>query len=238
MTDNDANATEPPDQETGEQDTDAEEDTDATGEPEAPTSEPDAGDDGLELSFEELEQLDIDPDSAIVERVRAVEPERIAEKLLSLQERADEAEDALADAESRAEELEAGLKRKAAEFSNYKKRMQKRREQEKARATEDLVERLVPVRDNLVRALDQDDDIDIRDGVGKTLESFDRVLDAEDVVRIEPEQGAAVDPTRHEVLLQVESDAPPGTVDSVQRPGYEMGGKILRTAQVTVSAEE
>ena len=236
MTDNDANATEPPDRAAGEQATDAEEDPAAPEARAEPASEPDT--ERLELSFEELEQLDVDPDSAIVRRVRAVEPERIAEKLLSLQERAADAEDALADAESRAEELESGLKRKAAEFSNYKKRMQKRREQEKERATEDLVERLVPVRDNLVRALDQDEDIDIREGVSKTLESFDRVLDAEDVVRIEPEQGAAVDPTRHEVLLQVESDAPPGTVDAVQRPGYEMGGKILRTAQVTVSAEE
>jgi molecular chaperone GrpE len=179
-----------------------------------------------------------DPDPELVERVADADPEGLARELTALQRRADAAEDALAAEEARAEELESKLKRKTADFQNYKKRMEERREEEKARATEELVERLLDVRDNLVRALDQDEDVDIREGVAKTLDTFDRVLDAENVVTIEPDAGEAVDPQRHEVLLRVDSDQPEGSVDSLQRPGYEMAGKVIRPAQVTVSDGE
>jgi molecular chaperone GrpE len=176
-----------------------------------------------------------DPDPELVERVADADPEELARELTALQRRADAAEDALAAEEARAGELESKLKRKTADFQNYKKRMEKRREQEKERATEELVERLLDVRDNLVRALDQDEDTDIRSGIEKTLDTFDRVLDAENVVTIEPDAGEEVDPQRHEVLLRVDSDHPEGSVDSLQRPGYEMAGKVIRPAQVTVS---
>jgi molecular chaperone GrpE len=181
-------------------------------------------------------EVELDPE--LVERVAEADPETVAREIQSLRQRVDAAEEALAAEEARAEELESKLKRKQADFQNFKKRMEKRREEEQARATEALVERLLDVRDNLVRALEQDEDVDIREGVAKTLDTFDRVLDAENVVTIEPEAGADVDPQRHEVLLKVASDQPPGTVDSLQRPGYEMAGKVIRPAQVTVSDGE
>lgn len=61
------------------------------------------------------------------------------------------------------------------------------------------------------------------------------MLDGEGVEPIEPDPGTETDPNRHEVLLRVESDQPEGTVADLHRPGYEMAGKVLRTAQVTVS---
>ena len=178
---------------------------------------------------------DVEPDPELVDRVAETAPEELAREMTALRRRAEAAEDALAAEEARAEDLESKLKRKTADFQNYKKRMEERREEEKARATEELVERLLDVRDNLVRALDQDEDTDIRGGIEKTLDTFDRVLDAENVVTIEPEAGEEVDPQRHEVLLRVDSDHPEGTVASLQRPGYEMAGKVIRPAQVTVS---
>jgi len=178
---------------------------------------------------------EVDPDPELVERIADSDPEAVAREVLSLRQRADAAEEALAAEETRADDLESKLKRKTADFQNYKKRMEERREQEKARATEELVERLLDVRDNLVRALEQDEGTDIRGGVEKTLDTFDRVLDAENVVTIEPDAGEEVDPQRHEVLLRVDSDLPEGTVDSLQRPGYEMAGRVIRPAQVTVS---
>jgi molecular chaperone GrpE len=174
-------------------------------------------------------------DTELVDRVTDADPESIAREITSLRERAASAEDALAAEEARVETLESKVKRTTADFQNYKKRMEQRREEEKARATEELVERLLDVRDNLVRALDQDEDVDIRGGIEKTLDTFDRVLDAENVVSIEPAAGEDVDPQRHEVLLRVDSDHPEGTVHSLQRPGYEMAGKVIRPAQVTVS---
>lgn len=151
-------------------------------------------------------------------------------------------ESQLADVESeleakaeRVEELEGALARSKADFKNYKKRAKRREEEIRERATEDFVSRIVSVRDNLVRALDQDEGADIRSGVESTVEEFDRILSEEDVSEIVPEPGADVDPTRHEVLMRVDAPQPEGTVAEVYRPGYEMAGSVLREAQVTVS---
>jgi len=138
----------------------------------------------------------------------------------------------------RVAELESSLRRKKADFQNYKKRAKKRQEQEKARATESLVTRLTEVRDNLVRALDQDDDADIRPGIESTLETFDRVLGEENVEVIDPEPGEEVDPERHEVMMRVDAEQPPGTVADVYKQGYEMGDRVIEAAQVTVSDDE
>ena len=146
-----------------------------------------------------------------------------------------ETEARAADLEERVDDLEATVKRTKADFQNYKKRTERRREREKARATEDLVSRLTEVRDNLVRALDQGEGTDIRPGVESTLETFDRVLGDENVTVIEPTTGDEVDPERHEVMMRVDSDRPEGTVVDVYQPGYEMADRVIEAAQVTVS---
>jgi molecular chaperone GrpE len=138
----------------------------------------------------------------------------------------------------RAEQLESSLRRTKADFQNYKKRAKKRQEQEKARATESLVTRLTEVRDNLVRALDQDEDAGIRPGVESTLETFDRILGEENVEVIDPEPGQEVDPERHEVMMRVDSEHPEGTIADVYKQGYEMADKVIEAAQVTVSDGE
>ncbi|WP_254768667.1 nucleotide exchange factor GrpE [Salinilacihabitans rarus] len=169
------------------------------------------------------------------------------EELADLRERVDaqaetieELRADLDDREERIDELESHLKRKQADFQNYKKRAKKRQEQIKSRATEDLVERLVGVRDNLKRALaEESDDVEsLREGVEMTLKEFDRVLADEDVEEIDPDPGSDVDPQRHEVMVQVDSGQPEGTIADVYTPGYEMDGKVIQNAQVTVSNGE
>jgi molecular chaperone GrpE len=163
---------------------------------------------------------------------------RVAEATDSDGELADEVaalETRVAELESETDELRAKLKRKQADFQNYKKRSKRQQEQLRERATEDLVERLVPVRDNLLRALDQEEGTDIRPGVESTLSELDRVLDDENVTVVEPAPGDEVDPHRHEVMMRVDADQPEGTVVDLYQPGYEMGEKVLRPAQVTVS---
>ncbi|MFB6228116.1 MAG: nucleotide exchange factor GrpE [Halobacteriales archaeon] len=180
-------------------------------------------------------------DTDLVARVAAVDEELAAEVSDRLERAADldaelsETEAELAEKTDRIEDLESTLKRTKADFQNYKKRTEKRKEQIKERATEDLIERLIDVRDNLVRALEQDDDADIRDGVKATLSTFDRVLEDENVEAIHPEPGTEVDPQVHEVVVRVDSDQPEGHIEDVYRPGYRMAGKVLQAAQVTVS---
>jgi molecular chaperone GrpE len=168
------------------------------------------------------------PVEEIAERVGEETPDAVAEEIATLREE-------VAALERDRDDLESRLKRKQAEFQNYKKRQEKRREREQARATEALVTDLLEVRDNLSRALEQDADADIREGVEATFRSLEDVLASEGVEPIEPEPGTETDPERHEVLLRVESDQPEGTVADLHRPGYEMAEKVLRAAQVTVS---
>ncbi|MDS0298910.1 nucleotide exchange factor GrpE [Halogeometricum sp. S1BR25-6] len=161
--------------------------------------------------------------------------EELAEDVAALRGRADELEAELAAAEEENEELSNRLKRTQADFQNYKKRAKKRQDQIRETATEDFVERVVTVRDNLLRALDQEEGADIRPGIESTLEEFDRILSSEGVSTIDPDPGEEVDPTRHEVMMRVDSGQPEGTVADVYQAGYEMGEKVIRAAQVTVS---
>ena len=212
--------------------TEAGADTDATRE-EGDTASADEGS-GEDSSPADAESADA-VDESLVDRVAESDPEDVARELASLRTRIDGLEGELDAVESENEELTSKLKRKQADFQNYKKRMQKRREEEQQRATEDLVGRLLDVRDNLRRALDQDEDTDIRGGVESTLRQFDDVLEQENVEAIEPDPGDDVDPHRHEVLVRVDADQPEGTIADVHRPGYVMADAVLREAQVTVS---
>ncbi|MGB9963388.1 nucleotide exchange factor GrpE [Halobacterium sp. CBA1126] len=191
---------------------------------------------------EQAADADADADAAdageesLAERVREHD-EDLGDEVAELEDRVAELEDDLAAAEAEVEDLTERLQAKQADFQNYKQRAKQRQEDIRERATEDLVERLLDVRDNLGRALDEESgDVDsLREGVKLTRKEFDRVLDAEGVSEISPAEGDDVDAQRHEVMMRVDSDQPEGTVVDVYRSGYEMGGKVLRPAQVTVS---
>ncbi|WP_418283072.1 nucleotide exchange factor GrpE [Halorubrum sp. DTA98] len=144
----------------------------------------------------------------------------------------------LAAREEEVDELTSKLARVRADFSNYKERAKRKQAEIRERASESLVERIVPVRNDLLRALDQEDGSDIRPGVRSTVEKFDEVLADEGVDPIDPDPGESVDPARHQVMLRVDSDQPEGTVHEVYEPGYEMGDRVITEAQVTVSRSE
>lgn len=197
---------------------------------------------GTEPGSSGLEGTHVEVTDGLVAELERTEPERIGKVLTGFLTRLERTEEQLEQTErelkeqrERAEDLESRLTRKQADFENYKKRQQRKLEEEKERATEDLVSRLVEIRDNLKRALDQEEGTDIRGGVETTLAQFDKELERENVAPIEPEPGQETDPTRHEVLATVAGGNPEGTIETVHRPGYEMAGKVIQTAQVAVS---
>lgn len=198
----------------------ADADTETT-EPEDAGSESDTGGENTEL----------------VAEVAAVD-EALASDVKELHDRVAELESEVAERAEEVETMKSRLTRAKADFQNYKKRAKKREEAIKERAAEDLINRVLDVRDNLLRALEQDDDVDIRDGVEATLATFDRVLDAENVDTIEPQPGDEVDPARHEVVMRVSGEQPAGHIEEVYRPGYTLAGSVVRPAQVTVNEEE
>ncbi|WP_181687142.1 nucleotide exchange factor GrpE [Halorhabdus salina] len=178
----------------------------------------------------------------LLEEVQDATADQLADELAAsrltienLREETEALTETVADKDAEIEDLTSRLKRKQADFQNFKKRMERKREEEKQRATEDLVSRLLDVRDNLRRALEQDDSEALRDGVASTLTQFETELDRENVEPIEPEPGDEVDPEHHEVLARIDADLPEDTIADVHRPGYVMAEKVLRPAQVAVS---
>lgn len=161
----------------------------------------------------------------------------LVERVEELEARVEEQSAEMEELEEQVEDLEGRLKRKQADFENYKKRQKRQQERIRQRAAEDLVERLLDVRDNLRRAIEDDyEDVEsVREGVKMTLSSFDRVLDAEGVSEIAPDPGEEIDPQRHEVMMRVDDEQPEGTVSDLYAPGYEMADKVLQAAKVTVS---
>ncbi|OTF06493.1 nucleotide exchange factor GrpE [Halorubrum sp. SD612] len=190
----------------------------ASGEPGGNESADDARRDGEAIAAAVAEH-----DEALAREVAALEAD-LAETREELRERDEEVE-----------ELTSKLARVKADFSNYKERAKRKQEDIRERASEALVERLTPVRNDLLRALDQDEGSDLRPGVESTLGKFDDVLAEEGVEAIDPEPGEEVDPARHQVMLRVDSDRPEGAIHEVYEPGYEMGDRVLSEAKVTVS---
>ena len=178
---------------------------------------------------------DAGDDSEALAAAVAEHDEALAREVAALEAELAETREALRERDEEVEELTSKLARVKADFSNYKERAKRKQAEIRERASEALVERLAPVRNDLLRALDQDEGSDLRPGVESTLEKFDEVLAEEGVEPIDPEPGEEVDPARHQVMLRVDSDRPEGAIHEVYEPGYEMGDRVLSEAKVTVS---
>ena len=127
--------------------------------------------------------------------------------------------------------------RAQADFENYRKRAAKDMAAAGARAKIGLVRDLLPVIDNLERALaSADGDSALAQGVRLVLSDLNGVLAREGVSTLEPE-GEQFDPTFHEALsTRSEDGAEAGVVLDVVEKGYRLGDTVIRPARVVVSA--
>lgn len=133
-----------------------------------------------------------------------------------------------------AEEKERFL-RLAAEYDNYKKRTAKEKEELYLAAASGVLQKLLPVFDNLERAESCKDYSSLRDGVKLILDSFHSALNACGVKEIEA-LGAPFDPALHEAVSQEKrDDCPENSVCEVLQKGYLAGDRVLRHAMVKVA---
>jgi molecular chaperone GrpE len=143
----------------------------------------------------------------------------------------------LADVERERDEAIADLQRLAADFANYRKRALREQEGLALRAGERLTAKLLPVLDDLERALDaaeHHDEAKVIEGVRLTRDSLLATLKSEGLQEIEA--GGAFDPHVHEALLaQPAEDAESGSVLQVVQKGYRLGDTVLRPARVIVA---
>jgi len=134
------------------------------------------------------------------------------------------------------EELIDTLQRVKAEFDNYRKRAARDQESLVARAHERLVKELLPVLDDLERALgaaEQHEEAKLEDGVRLVHRSLAEALAREGLAEIETD--GRFDPHVHEALLTQPSEAEEGSVIEVLQRGYKLGDRVLRPARVVVA---
>jgi molecular chaperone GrpE len=131
--------------------------------------------------------------------------------------------------------LTADLQRVHAEYSNYRKRVERDRELVRERAVESALVELLPILDDIGRARDHDELVGGFRSVGEALEAV--------VVRLGLSPFGAVgepfDPTRHEALMREEREGvTEPTVVTILQVGYEMGGRVVRPARVSVAGTD
>ena len=128
--------------------------------------------------------------------------------------------------------------RKLADFDNFRKRKDKEMVDFRHQANAELLRELLPVLDNLERAVaaGSDDSGGVRAGVEITLKQFRDVLARHGIVEIDPE-GKPFDPSQHEAVSRLNTAAAaPNTVLQVLQKGYLLHDRLLRAALVVVAA--
>src|SRR6266540_3157004 len=144
-----------------------------------------------------------------------------------------ELEEKLAALEAERDERLNDLQRVAADFENYRKRVARDQDSVVARAHERLVKELLPVLDDLERALDaaaKHEEAQLEDGVRLVHRELVEVLAKEGLVAVETD--GTFDPHEHEALLTQPSEAEEGAIVEVIQKGYRLGDRVLRPARV------
>ena len=190
-----------------------------------------------EAPVEEAQGSPIDPD--IVDETGAVDEES------DPQETGVPEDDTDQEPVGQASELEAvsaerdqyldALRRLKAEFDNSRKRQERERTRILEAASEKLVQELLPVLDNLDRALESEGDI--RGGVQATREQLADVLANEGLLPVASD-GQLFDPNVHEAVMgQPSEEHEEGTVLQTFQRGYLLNGRAIRPAKVVVAKQ-
>lgn len=143
--------------------------------------------------------------------------------------------------EAERDEMKDKFIRKVAEFDNYKRRTEQEQQNLFRYAGEQIAVKILPVVDDLERSLQHaDDTTDIKtfvQGVQMIYDKFVKILNDQGIAKMQS-VGTTFNVAFHDALMQMPSDqAAPNTVLQEVLPGYLYKDKVLRHAQVIVSAE-
>ncbi len=131
------------------------------------------------------------------------------------------------------------LQRLKAEFENYRKRMQRDNEALVLRAGEGVIESLLPVVDNMRRALEaaeKHEEGQLIKGVELVAGQLTAILASHGLGEVPAERGLPFDPTIHEAVMTQPDDLPEGLIAAVVDRGFTLHDRLLRPAKVIVTA--
>ncbi len=142
----------------------------------------------------------------------------------------------LEEAESKTSEYKDSWLRSQAEFQNYKKRLDRDNEMMYASMKGDIIKRVLPILDDLERALQNRATEDSwANGIELIVRKFQNILESEGVKRIEA-VGAEFDPNFHEAISHEPADGvQSGHVIGIVQNGYMFGERVIRPALVRVA---
>jgi molecular chaperone GrpE len=192
----------------------------------------------LSMSKEQTPQHDEELEAGIEAEQQEAEQEVV--ELTEDQQRIVELEAAVIAAETKFAEQKDSVMRSIADADNARKRAQGEIDKARKFALEKFAGELLPVADNLERALQvanpEDEAIKpIVDGVELTLKSFFSTIEKFGMTVIDP-QGQPFNPEQHQAMsMQENAELPPNTVLAVMQKGYEINGRLLRPAMVMVT---
>lgn len=148
---------------------------------------------------------------------------------------------ALSEAEARAAEYLDGWQRARAEFANYRRRQEQQRQQMQVAAKASVLVQLLPVMDDLKRALEavpeESEENPWLSGVEQVQRKWQAALERVGLSVLPVEAGDAFDPNVHEALTHEPcAEVEAGKIIQVVQPGYEVDDTVLRPALVRVSS--
>ena len=188
-----------------------------------------------------MTQEPVDPQETPIEETQVEDMDEITEikDIETLQEEINALQNDLSQIQAKADEYLDGWQRALAEFANYKKRIERDREQYYRSATGSIVKRYLEVMDDLERALknrpQEGEGATWSDGIELIYRKLQSILEAEGVKAMGAE-GKLFDPNLHEAITSEPSDEhESGEIIEVLQKGYMMGDRVLRPAVVRVA---
>ncbi len=183
-------------------------------------------------------------DAEVVETEESETQEEIAAdvevEVAGPEDRVQEVQAKLEEAEAMAQEYLGGWQRAQATFENYRKRMQKEREEWRATSNARLLGKLLPILDDFDRAFSMMPD-SLKDdawfsGIKLIQRKIESILETENVQPMDAEPGDTFDPRYHQAVLHQETeDFEDGQIMTVVERGYMLGKRVLRPAMVVVA---
>jgi len=166
--------------------------------------------------------------------------EAVEDEETSTEEESSEVEEQVDELSQKLDDLEDQNLRLQAEIQNMRRRNKQQRETASRYRSQDLAKEILPVIDNLERALEtevtNESGETLKEGVQMVLNSFNSALENANVEVVDP-KGEPFDPNFHEAYAQVpaEEGQESGIVAEVYEKGYKLHDRVLRAAKVTIT---
>ncbi len=184
---------------------------------------------------EEIKNEELEEQAAPAEEIPAAPEKESKKKTRKLEAQIDELTKNLEEVAAELAAANDKYLRLAAEYDNFRKRSAKEREGVYGDAYADALCALLPIFDNLERAVKYSDGDSLQQGVALTLKGLTATLEKLGITEIEAE-GKPFDPNFHNAVMHVEDEAlGEGVVAEVLQKGYCRGDRVLRYAMVKVA---